>query len=73
MSAQDRSNKEERLLAEARKRIEEVRKADLTIRVVSPTGEPAVDATVEVEQTGSDFLFGCNIYMFDRFDDPELD
>jgi GH35 family endo-1,4-beta-xylanase len=36
--------------------------------VVLNGGEPVEGATVSIEQTGHEFLFGCNIYMFDRFE-----
>ena len=73
MPTDEQAKTEEKVLAEARQRIKEVRQGDLVVRVVGPEKKPIVGAVVEVEQTSSDFLFGCNIYAFDRFDDPELD
>jgi GH35 family endo-1,4-beta-xylanase len=47
--------------------IEKHRKADATIRIVDAEGKPVSGAQVTVEQTGHEFLFGCNIYGFDRY------
>ncbi|MCS6831162.1 MAG: endo-1,4-beta-xylanase [Armatimonadota bacterium] len=55
MNAQD-------LLATADSRIEKVRKADATIRVVDRQGKPVTAAQIEVQQTRHAFLFGCNIF-----------
>jgi len=42
------------------------RKSGATVTVLR-SGKPVADAAVTVEQTGHAFLFGCNIYAFDRF------
>ncbi len=55
------------LLASCDARIERHRKSDATIRVVDSAGRPLAGAEVEVELVRHDFLFGCNIYMFDRY------
>ncbi|GIV19642.1 MAG: beta-xylanase [Armatimonadota bacterium] len=55
MNAQD-------LLATADSRIEKVRKADVTVKVVNKQGKPIEGAQVEVQQTRHAFLFGCNIF-----------
>jgi len=55
MNAQD-------LLATADSRIEKVRKADVTVKVVDRQGRPVAGAQVEVQQTRHAFLFGCNIF-----------
>ena len=62
---------EEEVLEQARVSIERVRKDDASIRVVDAEGRPVEEATVAVEQLRHDFLFGCNIYMFDRYGSAE--
>ncbi len=47
--------------------IEKHRKADVTIRVVDAAGQALAGAAVVVEQIAHEFLFGCNIYGFDRY------
>jgi len=63
--------REERALERAAQGIEQFRKGAATIRVVGADGKPVSDAVVTAELLRHDFLFGCNIYMFDRFDLPE--
>lgn len=50
------------LLATADSRIEKVRKADVTVKVVNKQGKPVEGAQVEIQQTRHAFLFGCNIF-----------
>ncbi|MDR0869716.1 MAG: endo-1,4-beta-xylanase [Planctomycetaceae bacterium] len=52
--------------SEANARIEKHRKEDVQITVVK-NGQPAADAAVEVKMTQNEFLFGCNFFMFDRY------
>lgn len=58
---------EEEILRRCDARIEKNRKSDATVRVVDRSGRPVAGAAVKVEQIRHDFLFGCNIYRFDRF------
>jgi len=58
-------------LKQAAADIEKNHKRDAAVRVVDAAGRPVPDATVKVEHIRHDFLFGCNIYMFDRFGKPE--
>ena len=51
--------------------VETNRKRDAAIRVVDAAGQAVPAATVTVEHIRHDFLFGCNIFMFDRFGKPE--
>jgi GH35 family endo-1,4-beta-xylanase len=51
--------------AEADKRIEQVRKRDLELRVVDAAGQPVAGATVELRQTRSAFGFGSAIRPWD--------
>jgi GH35 family endo-1,4-beta-xylanase len=69
--AEGQTMRERALLAELDARIDKVRKSDVTVRVVDAAGRPVPGAVVEVEQVRSQFLFGCNIYMFDRFPTKE--
>ena len=57
------------VLAATHSAIEKNRKGDAQVRVVDATGRPVTGARIAVEQTQHDFLFGCNIYGFDRFRD----
>jgi len=69
-SQRGRKDPEERLIKKAAKAIEKNRKRDASIDVVDTKGRPVVGASVRVEQLNHDFLFGCNIYMFDQFKTP---
>lgn len=61
--------RERRILASTDAAIEKYRKADAQIQVVDNAGQPAAGKKVILEQLSHDFLFGCNIYMFDHFKD----
>ena len=50
--------------------VETHRKADATVRVVR-AGKNVADAVVRAELVRHEFLFGCNIYRFDRYKLPE--
>ncbi|MFO0930138.1 MAG: endo-1,4-beta-xylanase [Gemmataceae bacterium] len=58
-------------LAGAAARIEKHRKGGLTVEVVDAAGKPVADARVAVEQTRHAFLFGCNLFLFDRAGDAK--
>lgn len=45
-------------------RIEQHRKADVVVRVVDAAGRPLPGAELHVEQTRHEFLFGCNIFLW---------
>jgi len=62
--------REEAALAKADQGIETHRKADATVCVVQG-GKNVADALVRAELVRHEFLFGCNIYRFDRFNLPE--
>jgi len=64
--------REREIVAATDQAIEKHRKADVTLRLVDSQGKPVTDARVSVEQTGHEFLFGCNIYGFDRFPNNAL-
>jgi len=59
--------REREIVAATDAAIEKHRKADARVRVVDAEGKPLGGVKVSVEQTGHEFLFGCNIYMFDRY------
>jgi endo-1,4-beta-xylanase len=61
---------EDELLANAKERIEQHRKADGSIVVRSAEGKPLAGAQVKVEQIRHEFLFGSNFFMFNRNADP---
>jgi GH35 family endo-1,4-beta-xylanase len=63
--------REEAALERAAKGVEQYRKSGATIRVVDAAGKAVTDAVVTAALERHDFLFGCNIYMFDRFKLPE--
>jgi GH35 family endo-1,4-beta-xylanase len=63
--------REAEIVAATASAIDKHRKADAVLRFVDATGQPLAHAKVRVEQTGHEFLFGCNIYRFDRFKTAE--
>jgi GH35 family endo-1,4-beta-xylanase len=63
--------REEAALKKAAEDTEKNRKSNAIVRVVDAKGAPVAGATVSVGQTRHDFLFGCNIYMFGRYQKPE--
>ncbi len=65
--AEAAEDREREIVAATDAAIEKHRKADATIRLVDAEGEPVSGVQVKVEQTDHEFLFGCNIYMFDRY------
>ena len=65
--AEAAESREREIVAQTQSAIEKHRKADVAIRVVDAAGRPVAGAKVSVEQTGHDFLFGSNIYSFDRY------
>jgi endo-1,4-beta-xylanase len=51
--------------------IRNFRQRDMALRVVDAEGNPVGAAEVEIVQTGHDFLFGCNLFAFRRWDDDK--
>jgi len=49
--------------------IRNLRQRDLVVLVRDADGRPASAADVEITQTAHDFLFGCNLFAFRRWDD----
>ena len=47
------------------------RKGDAVITVVDEHGRPVEGVSIRAEQVTHDFLFGCNIYMFEGLGTPE--
>lgn len=64
---------DERLLAGAADRIRRYRKSKLTVRVVAERGRPVPQSTVTVQQLRHAFLFGCNAFLVNRLETPELE
>lgn len=54
------------LLAEAHERIARHRRRRGTLVLRNAAGRPLAGARVRLEQTRHEFLFGCNLFMFDR-------
>jgi len=52
--------------------IEKYRKGDATIEVVDAAGKPVRGVTVVVRQQSHEFLFGCNLFVLDQLETPEL-
>ncbi|MHB8951796.1 MAG: endo-1,4-beta-xylanase [Pirellulaceae bacterium] len=59
--------REQEVVAATQPAIEKNRKADAKIRVVDAAGRPVPGVELTVEQTSHDFLFGANIFGFDRY------
>jgi endo-1,4-beta-xylanase len=66
-------DQENQLRADAPARIEKHRQGSGSILVRGPNGQAVPGATVKIEQTRHDFLFGCNFFRFGRISDPELE
>jgi GH35 family endo-1,4-beta-xylanase len=58
--------REREIVAATQAAIEKDRKADVKVRLVDPAGRPMPGVKVTIEQTAHEFLFGCNIFAFDR-------
>lgn len=69
-AADDRGPTDDALLQGAASRIDEHRKADGVLIVVDGSGNPIPGAQVTIEQTRHAFLFGCNIFLFNRVGEP---
>lgn len=52
--------------------IEKHRKGNATIEVAGRDGKPLANAAIEVAQQKHEFLFGCNLFVLDQLDTPEL-
>lgn len=61
---------DEEILAEGKARIEKHRKGEGVLVVRDQQGKPGAGAAVKIEQLRHGFLFGCNIFMFDRLRAP---
>ena len=65
--AEAAERREREIVAATQAAIEKHRKADAKVRIVDAGGRPLPSVKVSVEQISHEFLFGCNIYMFDRY------
>lgn len=54
------------------KNIEQNRKGDATIQLVTADGKPVPGASLDIRQTDHAFLFGCNAFVLGQLDTPEL-
>jgi len=64
--AMDADRRERGIVAATGAAIDRNRKSSAVVRVVDSSGQPIEGARVVVRQTRHEFLFGCNIYGFDR-------
>ena len=64
---------DEAVLARVRGGIAKHRQGDGVVVVRGADGQAIPHATVKVEQTRHDFLFGCNFFRFDRLRDARLE
>ena len=62
----------EEILREAPARIEKHRMGEGEIHILDKKGEPIANAAVHVQQKRHAFLFGCNIFLWGRIEDPQL-
>jgi len=62
----------EELWKSAESRIEKYRKGDVVVVIRDKNGQPIPNAKVRLQQTRHRFLFGCNIFMWGRIEDPQL-
>jgi GH35 family endo-1,4-beta-xylanase len=69
----DQVEKEHILMARLENDIRNFRQRQVRVRVLDAEGGPVENAEVEVVQTRHDFLFGCNLFAFGRWDDKRLE
>ncbi|MCS7238273.1 MAG: endo-1,4-beta-xylanase [Thermoguttaceae bacterium] len=62
----------EQILAEAPARIERHRMAEAEIVVEDGAGKPLAGVEIQIEQKRHQFLFGCNIFLWGRIEDSEI-
>jgi GH35 family endo-1,4-beta-xylanase len=65
--------KEKSVMGLAEADIEKYRKEDVKVLVKDATGQPVAHASIKVDQIRQEFLFGCNIFGFDRAGNPADD
>jgi len=63
----------EEILSRAATQVEKERKGDCLVAVRDANGRPVPGIKVKIEQLRHDFLFGCNLFMFGRCGDPEVE
>lgn len=63
--------RDEKLNAHIERNIEQYRKGDAAITVVDAAGNPLGGAKVSVQQTGHEFLFGCNAFVLGQLTPAE--
>ncbi len=69
--AMEARQREEAVLGATEQAIKAYRMSPASVVVVDEEGHPVPGASVTIELVRHEFLFGCNIYMFDRFKTPE--
>ncbi len=63
--------RDEKLNAHIERNIEQYRKGDVAITVVDAAGQPVSGAKISVQQTGHEFLFGCNAFVLGQLQPAE--
>lgn len=61
---------EKRTLGQVEQQIRAVRQGDFILTLRDADGAPLKNRRLVYRQTGHDFWFGCNLFEFNRFDDP---
>lgn len=64
--AEAAEKREQEIVAATQSAIEKNRKADVKVQIVDAAGRAMPGVNVSIEQVSHEFLFGCNIYMFDH-------
>lgn len=64
---------DDEILAHCQSRIAKHRQSDAVLLLRDGAGKAISRATVKVEQTRHDFLFGCNFFQFGRMGDPTIE
>lgn len=70
-AADGAEQRERDVLAQADLAIQQYRQADAVVQVLDKAGRPVAGVEVRAEQTRHAFLFGCNIYRFGTFGQPD--
>lgn len=72
-ASESKGRTDDEILTECQTRIGKHRQSDVVLVLRDGAGKPFPRATVKVEQTRHDFLFGCNFFQFGRTGDPAIE
>ena len=62
--------REQAIVTKTKTDIEKYRQTKVSIKLTDSASRPLSAAKIEVKLLRHEFLFGCNIYMFDKFENP---